>query len=83
MWNANTDGSLGKAFGTSFASPAVAATAALMLSVNPRLTPAAVRRLLMRASSDLGLEGTDRETGAGLIDAAAAASAAARVAARP
>jgi len=36
----------------------------------------------MRASADLGLAGTDRETGAGLVDAAAATSAAARVAAR-
>ena len=82
VWNANTDGTLGKAFGTSFAAPAVSATAALMLSVNPRLSPAAVRRLVMRASADLGLAGTDRETGAGLVDAAAATSAAARVAAR-
>ncbi|TXC67025.1 S8 family serine peptidase [Piscinibacter aquaticus] len=37
--------------GTSFSAPLVAGTAALMLSVNPNLSPAQVRQLLMSTSS--------------------------------
>jgi subtilisin family serine protease len=80
VWNANVDGTLGEASGTSFAAPAVSAMAALLLSVNPRLDPAAVRRLIMATSSDLGPRGLDRESGAGLVDAAHAVTATVRAA---
>ena len=80
VWNANTDGSLGTASGTSFASPAVAAMAALMLAVDPHLSPTAIRRMVMASASDLGPRGVDRDTGAGLVDAAGAVSAAVRTA---
>lgn len=75
VWNTNTNGSRGIAFGTSLASPAVAGAVAVMLSANPDLTPSAVRRLLRATAHDLGPTGTDPETGAGLIDVAAAARA--------
>ena len=80
VWNANVDGTLGRASGTSFSAPAVAATVALMLAVNPRLSPSAIRRIILGTAVDLGLSGHDRETGAGLVAAAAAVSAAARAA---
>ena len=76
VWNTNNDGTRGVASGTSFASPAVAAVAALVLEENPRLKPAAVRTLLMATARDRGERGVDRETGAGLVDAAAAVRAA-------
>lgn len=82
VWNTNNDGTRGVASGTSFASPAVAAVAALMLEERPRLRPAAVRRLLMATARDLGEPGVDRDTGAGLVDAAAAVRAARKAAAR-
>jgi type VII secretion-associated serine protease mycosin len=76
VWNTNSDGTRGVASGTSFASPAVAAVAALVLQERPRLRPAAVRRLLMSTARDVGEPGVDQDTGAGLVDAAAAVRAA-------
>lgn len=45
-----TDGQIRPAFGTSYASPLVAGTAALMLAVQPTLSPAQIRQML-RASA--------------------------------
>lgn len=45
-----TDGGSTASIGTSFSSPLVAGTAALMLSVNPALTPAQVRTLLQQTA---------------------------------
>ncbi len=65
-------GSLRAGSGTSFAAPYVAGTAALMLSLDPELTPAEIVRALQASASDLGSAGRDTLTGYGLLNAAAA-----------
>ena len=66
----------GYMMGTSMASPAVAATAALVLSTNPTLSPFQVSAILADTSVDLGTEGRDDYFGYGRIDALAAVIAA-------
>lgn len=56
--------------GTSMASPVVAATAALMLSAQPLLTPSDVKARLMASATPIS--GTPLDTGAGRLDIAAA-----------
>ncbi len=63
--------------GTSMAAPHVSGLAALLLSQNPELTPDEVKLTIRASASDLGPPGQDRESGAGLVDAAAALSLAA------
>jgi hypothetical protein len=58
--------------GTSFASPEVAAAAALIWSVNPNLTATQVSELMTGTATDLGPGGNDMEYGAGLLNAGAA-----------
>lgn len=58
--------------GTSMASPAAAAVAALVLSVDPSLTPVEVAGLLADTSEDLGNTGRDVDFGYGRVDAYAA-----------
>lgn len=55
--------------GTSGATPHVCGTAALLLSVNPNLTPADVSMILQTTSVDKGVPGKDPRYGAGRIDA--------------
>ncbi|MBI3805381.1 MAG: S8 family serine peptidase [Nitrospirae bacterium] len=70
--------------GTSMAAPHVAGVLALMLAVNPKLTPVDIDQLLagthpsttQRITRDLGLPGRDDFYGHGLIDAALAVQAA-------
>jgi len=62
-------------FGTSAAAPHVAAIAALMLDINPSLTPAQVSSILNSTAVDIGTPGYDNESGFGRIDAFAAAQA--------
>ena len=62
--------------GTSFASPLVAGTAALMLDVNPDLSSSAIREILASTALDLGASGWDPTFGAGLLQAHAAVTAA-------
>ncbi len=58
--------------GTSFSAPHVAGVAALLLSVDPTLTPAQVRHAMDSTAVDLGLAGYDQRYGYGLVDACAA-----------
>lgn len=54
--------------GTSAAAPFVSSAVALMLSVNPALSPEQVRTLLIRTARDLGDPGPDERFGTGLLD---------------
>jgi thermitase len=58
--------------GTSFASPIVAASAALVISRRPDLTPEQVDTALLLSAKDLGTAGLDIYFGAGRVEAAAA-----------
>ena len=62
--------------GTSVAAAEVSGVVALLLERNPRLTPKDVRRILMRTAKHLGPRGSEREYGAGLVDALQAVTAA-------
>jgi subtilisin family serine protease len=61
--------------GTSFSAPNVAGVAALLLSVDPSLTPSEVRHALDATATDLGRTGYDQRYGYGLVDACAAVNA--------
>ncbi|MDO9101727.1 MAG: S8 family serine peptidase [Candidatus Nitrotoga sp.] len=63
-------------WGTSFASPIVAATAALMISANNNISPADIDQILKSTALDLGAAGFDIYYGAGRVDAAKAVIAA-------
>jgi len=58
--------------GTSFAAPIVAGAAALVLSVNPNLTPGQVQDTLKQSADDLGAPGWDPSYGAGRVNLARA-----------
>ncbi|MHC4953402.1 MAG: S8 family serine peptidase [Planctomycetota bacterium] len=62
--------------GNSLSAPHVAGVCALVLSVNPELTPWRVKALLEKTARDLPPRGKDPKTGAGLVDAVAAVKAA-------
>jgi subtilisin family serine protease len=55
--------------GTSGATPHVGGTAALLLSINPNLTPADVSMILQTTAVEKGVPGKDPRYGAGRIDA--------------
>ena len=76
IYTTTSSGGYGNASGTSFSSPVVAATAALMFSANNSLTPTDVDLILKSTAVDLGASGVDDFYGAGRVDAAAAVSAA-------
>ena len=63
-------------WGTSFASPIVAATAALMISANNNISPVDIDQILKSTALDLGDAGYDIYYGAGRVDAAKAVAAA-------
>lgn len=69
-------GGYGNVSGTSFSSPIVAATAALMISANNNLSPVDIEQILKSTAADLGAAGYDDYYGAGRIDAAKAVLAA-------
>ena len=64
--------------GNSFAGPHAGGVAALVLSVQPELTPWRVQQLLAASCKDLGEAGHDTTTGAGLLQADAAVALARR-----
>ncbi|MEE8517252.1 MAG: S8 family serine peptidase, partial [Alphaproteobacteria bacterium] len=54
--------------GTSMSTPGVAGLAAMALQVDPALTPAEIKTLLMNTAHDFGLPGVDDDWGAGLVN---------------
>jgi thermitase len=72
IWSTLRGGGYGAVSGTSFASPATAAVAALVMSANPALTPDQVQSVLENSAVDLGTPGRDPDFGYGRVDAAAA-----------
>ena len=54
-------------YGTSAAAPHAAAIAALVLSGNPGISPAAVRSALTGTAIDIEARGNDRDTGFGIV----------------
>ncbi|HEV3351588.1 MAG TPA: S8 family serine peptidase [Acidimicrobiales bacterium] len=70
-------GGLAVGAGTSFSAPLVAATSGLLQAVNPNLTAASTRSLLMDTATDIWTPGRDGRTGAGLLNAALAVQTAA------
>jgi len=61
--------------GTSSATPKVAGVVALMLSANPALLPAEIKRMLRETADDIDTPGEDDKTGAGRVNAFRAVSA--------
>jgi thermitase len=76
IYTTTVGGGYSNANGTSFASPIVAATAALMMSANSKLTPGDIDKIFKSTSIDLGTAGFDQYFGYGRIDAAKAVAAA-------
>lgn len=70
--NNQTDCSFAYLTGTSQAAPIVSATAALVFSANPDLTPMEAKDIICRTATDLGPSGFDEETGYGEINPSAA-----------
>ena len=62
--------------GTSFATPVVAGTVALIMSANPALAPADIENVLFSTATNLGAAGYDYYFGWGRVNAAAAVAAA-------
>ncbi|HEY7302373.1 MAG TPA: S8 family serine peptidase [Xanthobacteraceae bacterium] len=61
--------------GTSVAAALVSGIAALLIELEPRLSPQALKRVLLATAKDLGPKGRDDQFGAGLVDAYRAAQA--------
>jgi len=76
IYTTTVGGGYGQVSGTSFSSPIVAATVALMMSANPRLANTKIESLLYSTATDLGPSGRDIYFGYGRVNAAAAAQAA-------
>jgi hypothetical protein len=72
------DGAYQLTTGTSVAAAEVSGVVALLIERNPRLTPKDVRRILMRTAKHLGARGSEREYGAGLVNALGAVTAASK-----
>jgi len=66
--------------GSSMAAAHVTGAVTLLLEANPALTPPEARKILTETAKDLGPAGRDADTGAGLVDAAAAVDAAKKAA---
>jgi len=62
------------ASGTSFSTPIVSATAALVLGNNPKLTATQLTSIITQTATDIGTPGRDPRSGNGIINARAALS---------
>jgi len=69
IWSCKAGDSYQELSGTSTATPFVAGVAALMLSVNPALTPSEVGNILNRTATDISSPGYDITTGWGVVNA--------------
>jgi len=69
IWSCKVGDTYQELSGTSTATPFVAGVAALMLSVNPALTPTEVGKILNQTATDIGASGYDSSTGWGIINA--------------
>jgi subtilisin family serine protease len=83
IWTTDRSGLLGEGTGawiyregTSYAAPAAAAVAALMVAAAPGLTADLIEHILCKTAFDVGPPGRDDEFGCGLLDATAALEAA-------
>ncbi len=76
IWTTTRGGGYGQWWGTSFASPVVAGTVALLMAARPDLPNTAIESLLTSTAVDLGTAGRDIYYGYGRVNAAAAVSAA-------
>ncbi len=72
IWSARPGSTFAFMSGTSMAAPHAAGVAALMLSVNPTLTPDQIKQVLQETAVDMGDPGYDSMYGYGQIDAGAA-----------
>ena len=72
IYTTTMGGGYAAGWGTSFATPIVAATAALIIAKRPDFTPAQIDSTLTSTALDLGAAGTDVYFGAGRVNAAAA-----------
>lgn len=68
VWSAASVRGVRPKTGTSFAAPFVTATAAIMMSRDPAMTPAAARDALRSHTRDLGKQGEDDVFGVGLLN---------------
>jgi subtilisin family serine protease len=76
IWTTSTGGGYTQGIGTSFSTPIVAATAALVMAAKPSLSSTQVESLLFSSATDLGANGRDDYYGYGRVNAAAAVAAA-------
>jgi subtilisin family serine protease len=75
IYTTTIGGGYAQGVGTSFSSPVVAATIALMMSANPGLANTKIESLLYSTATDLGPAGRDIYYGYGRVNAAAAVQA--------
>jgi thermitase len=83
IYTTDPSGSYTQGIGTSFSTPIVAGTIALMMSANPSLTSDRIESLLYSTATDLGAAGRDIYYGYGRVNAAAAVQAAAGLTTTP
>jgi thermitase len=69
IYTTKVGGGYGPSSGTSMASPVAAGVAALIMSVNPSLTPASVRQIIQDSADDKGAPGRDSYFGYGRVNA--------------
>ncbi len=66
--SAKPGGGMQEMSGTSMAAPHAAGAAAILLQMNPELSPAQVKELLQKTANDLGSPGKDTSYGYGLLN---------------
>lgn len=77
IYTTGLGGTYTQGYGTSFSTPIVAGTVALMMSANPKLTNVEIEKLLYANVDDLGGAGWDKYFGYGRVNAGSAVKAAA------